>query len=167
MTRMVCGLAFNADASQILLVQKTHPEWQKGRLNGIGGHVNEGETEIAAMVREFHEECGIRTAVHQWDSLFTLYGDRRRRAPEEQVNWSVLFFRTCLPNSIFRTYRSTGAERVLNYSVTMVLNEIQPYVMPNLHWIIPFAKDPFVRLPIGNLVDAPGRDGFIHGPKHE
>lgn len=43
----------------VVLVRKTHPDWQHGRLNGVGGECNEGEEPIAAAAREFTEETRI------------------------------------------------------------------------------------------------------------
>lgn len=43
----------------VLLVLKDRPAWQKGRLNLIGGKVEEGEDPITAAVRELKEEAGL------------------------------------------------------------------------------------------------------------
>src|SRR6478609_3740306 len=43
----------------VLLVRKSHPDWQSGRMNGVGGAVEEGETPLACAQREFEEETGI------------------------------------------------------------------------------------------------------------
>jgi 8-oxo-dGTP pyrophosphatase MutT (NUDIX family) len=43
----------------VLLVHKDRPEWQKGRLNLIGGKLEEGEDAITAAVRELGEESGL------------------------------------------------------------------------------------------------------------
>jgi len=42
----------------VLLVRKSHPSWQKGRLNGIGGALEPGETPEMCARREFLEETG-------------------------------------------------------------------------------------------------------------
>lgn len=42
-----------------IVLQKHRPAWQKGRINLIGGHVEEGETPQEAAEREFHEETGF------------------------------------------------------------------------------------------------------------
>src|ERR1035437_6897488 len=43
----------------VWLIRKARPEWQKGMLNGIGGHVEENENTMTAMTREFNEETGL------------------------------------------------------------------------------------------------------------
>ena len=63
MDRFVVGFAFsNCDDPEnrkVLLVKKQRPQWQKGRLNGIGGKIEGNETPWAAMDRESLEEAGI------------------------------------------------------------------------------------------------------------
>src|SRR6266853_1956139 len=36
----VCGFMMTWDLQQFLLIRKTHPDWQKGKLNGIGGKID-------------------------------------------------------------------------------------------------------------------------------
>ena len=43
MKSYVLGFCFNTRLDQVVLIQKTRPEWQAGRLNGIGGHIENGE----------------------------------------------------------------------------------------------------------------------------
>jgi 8-oxo-dGTP pyrophosphatase MutT (NUDIX family) len=54
----VLGFCFNTSLDKVVLIKKRLPEWQAGRLNGVGGHVEHGETTLGAMVREFREETG-------------------------------------------------------------------------------------------------------------
>jgi ADP-ribose pyrophosphatase YjhB (NUDIX family) len=58
MIRYVLGLAFYADGS-VLLLKKTHPEWQEGRYNFVGGKVLEGEDPRDAMLRKLTGETGL------------------------------------------------------------------------------------------------------------
>jgi len=44
---------------KILLVLKDRPEWQKGRLNLVGGKIEKGETPGHAAMRELQEEAGL------------------------------------------------------------------------------------------------------------
>jgi len=55
----VCGFMFNQEKTQVVLIRKLRPEWQKGKLNGVGGHIEDGEKPEEAMSREFEEEAGI------------------------------------------------------------------------------------------------------------
>lgn len=55
----VVGFVFDSTKSQVLLIKKERPEWQKGRYNGIGGLVESNELSDSAMTRECKEECGL------------------------------------------------------------------------------------------------------------
>lgn len=72
------GFAFNAEASKVVLIRKTRPAWQAGKLNGLGGKVDPGETPEHTMAREFFEECGVQTDPAEWHpfaKLASLDGD--------------------------------------------------------------------------------------------
>ena len=55
----VLGFAFDPQYRGVLLCVKNRPAWQAGKLNGLGGKIEEGETPFDAMVREFQEESGV------------------------------------------------------------------------------------------------------------
>lgn len=71
--RYVLGFAFTP-ADQVALIQKAKPEWQKGLLNGIGGKVEDDETNIQAMVREFKEETGVEIGPVLWQYRGIMHG---------------------------------------------------------------------------------------------
>jgi 8-oxo-dGTP diphosphatase len=56
----VCGFLFSADKKQVALIEKERPDWQKGYLNGIGGHIEKNEVPLDTMIREFEEETGFK-----------------------------------------------------------------------------------------------------------
>ena len=68
----VCGFAYAprstvvASTTHVLLLRKSKPAWQAGKLNGVGGKVEIGETASHAMVREFFEETGIQSQMADW-----------------------------------------------------------------------------------------------------
>lgn len=71
----VCGLIFSADRARILLIEKRRPAWQAGRLNGIGGKIEDGETPAAAMARELAEEAALALAPDAFWPVAVLDGD--------------------------------------------------------------------------------------------
>jgi 8-oxo-dGTP diphosphatase len=73
MKKYVVGFAFNDN--HVLLIEKKRPNWQKGLLNGLGGHIEGDEQPITAMVREFEEECGISTTEADWEQFATMKGE--------------------------------------------------------------------------------------------
>jgi len=67
MKEYVLGFAFTKDKSEIILIEKQKPDWQKGKLNGVGGKVEISDTDAkCAMVREFAEETGVNTLHEKW-----------------------------------------------------------------------------------------------------
>ncbi len=73
-TNYVLGFMFSNTKQYVALIRKTHPEWQKGKLNGIGGKLMPGEKAVRAMVREFAEEAGYLTEAGQWQHFARLMG---------------------------------------------------------------------------------------------
>ncbi|PIR85729.1 hypothetical protein COU14_02770 [Candidatus Kaiserbacteria bacterium CG10_big_fil_rev_8_21_14_0_10_44_10] len=67
------GLIFDSTLSEVVLMEKTHPEWQKGKLNGIGGKVEEGESVMECIVREVKEEAGVSSQSNDWIHFATLF----------------------------------------------------------------------------------------------
>jgi 8-oxo-dGTP diphosphatase len=58
--RGVSALMLDGDQDQVLLVHRTHErDWAPDTWDVPGGHVEDEETEIAALVREVREELGI------------------------------------------------------------------------------------------------------------
>lgn len=74
MKTYVLGFCFNAALNKVVLIRKNRPQWQAGKLNGVGGHVEPWELPLGAMVREFREESGwsghvmaMADACRRWD----------------------------------------------------------------------------------------------------
>ncbi len=63
----VVGFAFTEDRSQVVLIRKNRPEWQVGKLNGVGGAISPNEDGISCIVREFQEETGVITHDQEWE----------------------------------------------------------------------------------------------------
>jgi 8-oxo-dGTP diphosphatase len=118
-TKYVIGFLFSKDKDTVLLIRKNRPEWQKGKLNGVGGHVEEGETYADAMRREFMEEAGVD--IPDWEQYCEMH------FPEAIVACFKAF-------GDYHTKQNTDEELY----VIQVRN--LPYnVIPNLRWLIPMA----------------------------
>lgn len=63
----VVGFMFNQPMDSVVLISKNRPTWQAGKMNGVGGHIEDGETPQQAMEREFREETGI--GYREWVEL--------------------------------------------------------------------------------------------------
>lgn len=58
MKKYVVGIVFDSEMFNCLMLLTNHGPYP-GKLNGVGGKIEEGELPIAAMEREFTEETGI------------------------------------------------------------------------------------------------------------
>jgi len=65
---LVLGLVFSEDLENVVLLRKNRPDFLAGKLNGVGGHIEGGESHRSAMEREFKEETGVRIIPH-WELL--------------------------------------------------------------------------------------------------
>ena len=63
------------DGTKIISILKNRPDYQKNKLNGIGGKVENDETYIEAMIREFKEETSVSTFVSDWSNFAVLVND--------------------------------------------------------------------------------------------
>ena len=62
------GFAFTTCGTKVALIRKNRPEWQAGKLNGIGGKLEPMDLDIAhCMSREFKEETGFSTYPEDWN----------------------------------------------------------------------------------------------------
>ena len=43
----------------LVMIRKNRPDWQAGKLNMPGGHIEENETPVVAAARELFEETGL------------------------------------------------------------------------------------------------------------
>ena len=126
MTRFTNGFIFSPDLTRVLLIHKNRPDWMKGKLNGIGGKLEDGESMLQCIVREIHEETGLDTAESEWVRLGDLGSD----------DWQMDVF----------TMRHTGKE---SDARTMEDEEVEWFdvaalpntVMSNLPWLIALAID--------------------------
>lgn len=65
MKRYVLGFAFDKRGA-VALICKSRPDWQQGKWNGVGGHLEPGEDAFSAMEREFFEETAMRIKAKDW-----------------------------------------------------------------------------------------------------
>lgn len=120
----VCGFLFDVNINRVILIWKEKPAWQKGKLNGVGGKIENGETPIQAMRREFKEETGI--AKKNWMSLISLSGD----------DWVCHFFYAIDSDDEFEYAETMEREEIAKIEI----EELYQYDhILNLSWLIPMA----------------------------
>lgn len=71
MTEMVCGFLLSPDKENVVLIKRPEGKSFAGLLNGVGGHIEPGETPSVAMTREFFEETGVSIA--KWNHKLSFY----------------------------------------------------------------------------------------------
>jgi len=134
MTDYVLGFYFDKAREEVYLIEKLKPAWQKGKMNGIGGHVEVGETPHAAMVREMQEETGVE--VPHWRHYTTMIDGEARI-----FVYDAVYERRGLPHIA----TSPTAEKVFVASVpSIILTHFTPRypVIGNLPWLLTMALDP-------------------------
>ena len=131
----VAGFLLSPDRSQVALVRKAKPAWQVGRWNGVGGKIEEGETPMAAMVREYWEEAGVMTWPLQWQHRVTLSFNGGR----------VYFFLGFSEQVTLTRTAHHEVEPVQAHQLSQLANIP---LMQNLRWIIPLCMDADIRGPV-------------------
>lgn len=122
-TEYVLGFLFTPDRQRVVLMRKARPEWQRGRLNGVGGRIEEGETPKRAMEREAHEETGVMGV--RWEHFATIRGE----------SWCVFVFRAF-------DEQADEANNIDDEPVICADPLALPSdVIPNLRWLVPLAMD--------------------------
>jgi 8-oxo-dGTP diphosphatase len=117
-----CGFLFSRDRGRVLLIGKRRPAWQAGRLNGVGGKIEPGETPAQALRREFREEAALD--VPDWQEVLVLTGP----------DWRGHFFRAAGDVDAARSVTDELLE-------IHAIRPLPPDTIPNLRWIIPMLLD--------------------------
>ena len=135
-----CGLIFNPDKTEVLLIRKNRPSWQFGVFNGIGGKVEGEETALQCMIRESKEETTIID--ENWREIAHLCGN--------DLSWCVTFF--AIYNQDFKKINPLTDELLYPIMIKDIFNR-QSYfynsIIKNLRVIISLALDDSgIQLPI-------------------
>lgn len=110
MTRYVVGFLFNQERTSVVLIRKTHPEWQAGKLNGVGGYIDKGERSENTMIREAKEEMGVTGTV--WFEFAELTDNKR---------FSVIFY-YAVNGAAFHAAHTTTDEEVVKVPIHALYN---------------------------------------------
>jgi len=129
MQTYACGFLFSPDRQRVLLIRKRRPAWQAGKLNGVGGKIEPGESPSEAMRREFREEAGLD--VREWQEVLTLSGADDAGSG---VAWRGHFFRAF---GDINAARAVTDEQLEVHAVAALPRD----TIPNLHWMIPLMLD--------------------------
>jgi 8-oxo-dGTP diphosphatase len=132
MVEYVLGLAFSKDQADVVLIRKNRPEWMKGKLNGVGGKLEESDqTPGHGMCREFFEETGVDIPTEGWSNCAVLTGTSAK----------IYIFRA-FTDEIYKAASTTDeAVMILNVRDLLLGNYNRDFV-PNIGWMIPLALRP-------------------------
>jgi len=131
MKNYTIGALLTADFKQVLLIEKQRPEWQKGKYNLPGGHIEENETGYHCISREFREETGVDIRPAGWNHIGRIHN------PD---NYFVEFYAAIYDETKHgRIDFNASDEQVMWASV----DNLPDNVISNLRWLIPFAINTF------------------------
>ena len=126
----VLALLFTPDRRRVVLVHKTRPAWQMGRVNALGGKLDPGEGATDAARREVREEAGVDVA--HWEE-FLVWDD-----PQYRMHACRAF-----DAAAERAY--TAEDQTVFLADARALPE---QVIDNLRWLVPLALDRDVAVPV-------------------
>ena len=138
--KYVVGYCFDPYFEHVVLIEKARPEWQAGKLNGVGGKIEPKETPRRAMVREFQEEAGVY--IPAWQHIRT-----------EKFNWwrvghsgglerhptHVYHFATVATRFQWSEITTMTDEQIVKVALPFGLRTRQR-VIYNLRYLVPMAK---------------------------
>jgi 8-oxo-dGTP diphosphatase len=126
----VLALLYSADRRQVVLMRRTKPAWQAGRVNGLGGRLMPGESAAAAARREVREECGVDVAA--W---------------REVLVWEDAEYVMHVLSAVSAEARAARTQEDQEVFLADV-DALPPNVIDNLRWLVPLALDADVAFPI-------------------
>jgi len=126
-TEYTLAFAFDEGGRNVALILKDHPDWQKGRANGIGGKVEPGETPFETNRREFLEEAGVDLVC--MENFATLACDSH--------NSLLHCYTAALTRDEFARIRPMTDARILFMPLTHLLSDPRP--LSNVPWLVVMA----------------------------
>jgi 8-oxo-dGTP diphosphatase len=138
----VLALLFTADEREVVLMRRTRPAWQAGRVNALGGKLAPGETALDAARREVREESGVD--VDEWTELLV---------------WEDPHYRMHVVRAL--SDRAREARTMEDQEVFLApVRALPAAVIDNLRWLVPLALDGDVAFPLRVRSAAPEGSGL-------
>jgi 8-oxo-dGTP diphosphatase len=138
----VLALLFTPERDRVVLMAKTRPAWQAGRVNALGGKLLAGESPRAAARREVHEEAGVDVVA--WEE-FLVWDD-----PQYRMHALRAF------DDAARSARTAEDQPVFLADPAA----LPATVIENLRWLVPLALDRDVAVPVRVASAAPEGSGL-------
>lgn len=130
---------------KVLLILKSTPEWQHGKINLVGGKIESTETTYVAAARELQEESGLR------GFNFRVHGavvGKEARDPKYLGQEWVVWFLTCdlHRDTVLEPHKTPEPCGWFPLGDALGMNSL----MPNLRFILPLLE---TRAPDWKLTD--------------
>ena len=126
----VLALLFTGNGKEVVLMRRTRPAWQAGRVNALGGAIRSGESAPVAARREVREECGVDVA--EWTEVLV---------------WEDAEYRMHVLSTMSELAR--GARTLEDQEIFLVdVGALPANVIENLRWLVPLALDRDVAFPV-------------------
>lgn len=145
-TAYAMGFCFSSDRKSVVLIVKTKPKWQAGRLNGVGGKLEPGEHPSVAMAREFLEEAGVETDPKEWKHFATISGVDWQKDLSGQTK-AIVFCYELVNDSYFNAARTCEEEKIMKINVNYLPADWVGLI-PNLHILLPLARSTEYQRPV-------------------
>jgi 8-oxo-dGTP diphosphatase len=126
----VLALLFTPERDGVVLMHRTRPAWQAGRVNALGGKLHPGEGAAAAAAREVAEEAGVD--VRGWEEFLVWEDPVYRMHAVRAFDPAARRARTAEDQAVFLADPSALPANVID----------------NLRWLVPLALDRDVAVPI-------------------
>lgn len=126
----VLALLFTPDGREVVLMRKTRPAWQAGRVNALGGKLHPGESALDAARREVREEAGVDVAA--WEEFLVWDDPQYRMHAVRAFDAAAHAAHTAEDQEVFRA-------DVAALPATLI---------ENLRWLVPLALDRDVAVPV-------------------
>lgn len=121
MKKYCLGFVFSEDKEYVLLIEKKHPEWQNGKLNGVGGKVEEFDGSVTdAMQREMKEETGLDIPHDEWNYFALMRGS----SDFDPTDWIVHCFSAIYKGNIFADYKALTDETPYPVKVSNIRSRV-------------------------------------------
>lgn len=126
MINSTLGFIFTPSLEEVLLITKKKPAFHKGKLNGLGGKTEVGESSLECIVREVTEEASLIIPAEKWLHLGEM----------SWTEWNVAIFTTVYSGNK-EDACSPDTDAIAWYPCT----QLPAHVLTNLTWLIPLAID--------------------------
>jgi len=129
--RFVLTFLFDPTMTKVALIRKSKPDWMAGKLNAVGGHVEEGETFEQAADREFTEETGM--IITKWTPFMRMFrpGDTEDTLRTLECYWAI--------SERVSNVKSVTDEQVGVFDVQTVMGRED--VVKDTKWILAMAQE--------------------------